>query len=97
MKCLGFPWASLPPDALIVNVGGGVGTAMMSLYKTFPHLRFAVQETAKMIEIGHQVRDPFFVICTCTDQPGQIWNEQFPNAITLGRVMLQGDYHHLIP
>ena len=60
-ECLGFPWASLSPDALIVDVGGGVGGAMMSLYKSFPHLRFAVQDTAKMIEIGHQVRDASLV------------------------------------
>ena len=40
-----------------------------------PHLRFAVQDTAKMIEIGHQVRDAFFVICTCAGQRGQIWNK----------------------
>ena len=67
MECLGFPWASLPPDALIVDVGGGVGGAMMSLYKAFPHLRFAVQDTAKVIEIGHQVQDASLVICSCTD------------------------------
>ena len=67
MKRLGFLWASLPPDALIVDVGGRVGGAMISLYKTFPHLRFAVQDMAKMIEIGHQVRDASLVICSCAD------------------------------
>ena len=85
------PLGVVTPDARIVDVGGGVGGAMMSLYKSFPHLRFAVQDTAKMVEIGHQVRDAFFVICPCTDQPGQIWNEQSQNVITSSRVMLQGD------
>ena len=56
-EMLGVPSSVVTPDALIVDVGGGVGGAMMSLYKCFPHLRFAVQDTAKMIEIGHQVRD----------------------------------------
>ena len=47
---------SLLPDALISDVGGGVGSMMMSLYNTFSHLHFAVQDTA-MIEISHQVWD----------------------------------------
>jgi O-methyltransferase domain len=52
----------LPPDALIVDVGGGVGGAMMSLFKAFPHLRFAVQDTTKMIEIGEQVRNASIIL-----------------------------------
>ena len=72
-EILRVPLGVVTPDALIVDVGGGVGGAMMSLYKTFPHLRFAVQDTPKMIKIGHEVRDPS-VICTCADQLGQIWN-----------------------
>ena len=89
MHFLGFPWASLVPGALIVDVGGGVGGAMMSLFKAFPHLRSAVQDTTKMVEIGDQVQCASF-ICTRTNQLEQIWNRQFPNAIASGQVMLQG-------
>ena len=88
-KYSGFPWASLVPGALIVDVGGGVGGAMMSLFKVFPHLRFAVQDTTKMVEIGYQVESSSS-ICTRTYQLEQVWNRQFPNAIASGQVMLQG-------
>ena len=66
-EMLRVPLGVVTPDALIIDVGGEVGSAMMSLYKTFPHLRFAVQDMAKMIEIGHQVRDASLVICSCAD------------------------------
>ena len=69
---------------------------MMSLFKAFPHLRFAVQDTTKMVEIGHQVQRASFIY-TRTDRLEQIWNREFPNAIASGQVILQGQLCSLIP
>ena len=52
-----IPLGIVTLDALIIDVSGRVGSVMLSLYKTLPYLCFTVQDTAKMIEIGHQVQD----------------------------------------
>ncbi|KAL6921176.1 hypothetical protein ACHAP8_010214 [Fusarium lateritium] len=40
----GFDWASLPENALIVDVGGSTGHASYALAAAYPHLRFEVQD-----------------------------------------------------
>jgi MinD-like ATPase involved in chromosome partitioning or flagellar assembly len=45
----GFDWKSLKEDALIVDVGGGIGSSTLQLIKAYPHLRYVVQDTAKVI------------------------------------------------
>ncbi|KAF7353515.1 S-adenosyl-L-methionine-dependent methyltransferase [Mycena sanguinolenta] len=39
-----FPWASLPEGAVIVDVGGGIGSAALLLGQKYPHLRVIVQD-----------------------------------------------------
>ena len=39
-----YPWASLPSDTTICDVGGGTGHVMLSLCKSFPALKIVVQD-----------------------------------------------------
>ncbi len=35
-------WKSLPPDSVVVDIGGSVGKVTYELYKVFPHLKYVV-------------------------------------------------------
>ena len=52
---VGFDWASLPHDSVVVDVGGGVGSTSMLLAGSFPHLKFVVQEREVVVELGQKV------------------------------------------
>ena len=47
---IGFDWASLKQEALVVDVGGGLGSATLHLMKEYPHLRYVVQDRPKVID-----------------------------------------------
>ncbi|RAL12387.1 O-methyltransferase tpcA [Aspergillus homomorphus CBS 101889] len=64
-----FPWASLG-EALVVDVGGGVGGFPLQLSKVYPKLQFIVQDRGPVIKQG---RD-------------KIWSRQNPDALRSGRV-----------
>jgi hypothetical protein len=51
----GFDWKSLPQDALVVDVGGGVGSSSLELLKYYPQLRFVIQDKPKVVEDGKKV------------------------------------------
>lgn len=53
--CAAFDWADLPEDALVVDVGGGIGTVSIELAKAFPKLKLLVQDRSKVIEDGKKV------------------------------------------
>ena len=46
------PWASLPPNGLVVDVGGSHGNCMVAIAKKYPSLRFIVQDLLSVIQ-GH--------------------------------------------
>ncbi|GJE93999.1 hypothetical protein PsYK624_101670 [Phanerochaete sordida] len=48
----GFPWHELPPRAVVVDVGGGIGSTSMLLANAFPHLRFVIQDRPPVVEMG---------------------------------------------
>ncbi|KAG7087939.1 hypothetical protein E1B28_011984 [Marasmius oreades] len=54
LDCLSraYNWDSLPENALVVDVGGGVGTISLELAKQFPKLKFIVQDLPSFIEKG---------------------------------------------
>ncbi|KAM6499069.1 S-adenosyl-L-methionine-dependent methyltransferase [Amanita muscaria] len=47
-----YDWKSLPNDALVVDVGGGVGNVSMVLAKEHPNLNIIIQDQAYVIENG---------------------------------------------
>ncbi|KAI0064272.1 O-methyltransferase [Artomyces pyxidatus] len=69
----GFDWAGLKNGSKVVDCGGGVGTQAMALFRSYPHLRFVIQDRPPVIE--HAV---------------QYWNDLIPDAVTAGKVELQG-------
>lgn len=46
----GFDWASLGQEQTVVDVGGGSGSASITLAKAYPNLRFVVQDQALPIK-----------------------------------------------
>jgi ubiquinone/menaquinone biosynthesis C-methylase UbiE len=52
-----YPWASLPENTVVCDVGGGNGHATIELLKVFPHLKVIVQDLPKVAEQGKEVCD----------------------------------------
>ncbi|KAJ7070243.1 O-methyltransferase [Mycena belliarum] len=50
----GFDWESLPKDALVLDVGGGVGSTSLEIARTNPHLKFMVQDKEAVIHEGKE-------------------------------------------
>ncbi|KDQ60868.1 hypothetical protein JAAARDRAFT_125414 [Jaapia argillacea MUCL 33604] len=48
----GFDWASLTPDDLVVDVGGGNGMPSMIVAQAFPQVRIVIQERPQVVEHG---------------------------------------------
>ncbi|EKM60006.1 uncharacterized protein PHACADRAFT_250851 [Phanerochaete carnosa HHB-10118-sp] len=53
----GFDWKNLKQDALVVDVGGGLGAQSMTLAQNYSHLRFVVQDREKIMEDAVQFWD----------------------------------------
>jgi hypothetical protein len=51
----GFGWKSLKEDALVVDVGGGIGFTSLQLKKVYPHLRYLIQDRPNVIADGIKV------------------------------------------
>jgi len=52
---MGFKWAELPPNAIVVDVGGGMGHLTMRLAKNVPNLKYIVQDRPSVIVQGRKV------------------------------------------
>ncbi|KAM6501378.1 S-adenosyl-L-methionine-dependent methyltransferase [Amanita muscaria] len=50
-----FDWRSLPKDALVVDVGGGVGMVPMAIAREHSHLKFVIQDRPTVVENGIQI------------------------------------------
>ncbi|KAF9264075.1 O-methyltransferase [Marasmius fiardii PR-910] len=70
----GFKWDSLPPNSVIVDVGGGQGHNMLTICEKFPDskLRFVVQDREGVME-----------------QARKFWELNAPDAIKNGDVTFQ--------
>lgn len=47
---LGFDWKALPKGAVVVDVGGGVGSQSLVLARAFDHLTLIVQDREPVIK-----------------------------------------------
>ncbi|KAF7288841.1 S-adenosyl-L-methionine-dependent methyltransferase [Mycena chlorophos] len=50
-----FPWSSLPANAKIVDVGGGVGTSCLSLARHFPQFKLVLQDLPQTVKHAREV------------------------------------------
>lgn len=50
-----FDWNTLPTDALVVDVGGGLGFSCKTILKAYPKLRCIVQDIPTVIDDGIKV------------------------------------------
>ncbi|KAJ6510967.1 O-methyltransferase [Mycena sanguinolenta] len=48
----GFKWSALPDKALIVDVGGGIGSISLEIAQANPHLRFLIQDKQAVLREG---------------------------------------------
>lgn len=55
-KCA-FPWDGLPKDAVVVDVGGGIGSVTFRIAAAHPHLRYIVQDREQTIAIAPKAWD----------------------------------------
>lgn len=52
---IAYDWNTLPQNALVVDVGGGIGSASLVLAKEFSNLRIAIQDRESVVESGVEV------------------------------------------
>jgi ubiquinone/menaquinone biosynthesis C-methylase UbiE len=52
----GFDWKGLKENAVVVDVGGGVGSQSMALARHFTHLRFVLEDRESVLNEAVTVR-----------------------------------------
>ncbi|KAI0827576.1 S-adenosyl-L-methionine-dependent methyltransferase [Trametes gibbosa] len=48
----GFPWAELPPDSVLIDVGGGIGSTSLTVAQVHPHIQVVVEDRPQVVEIA---------------------------------------------
>ena len=85
-----FDWKSLPGNSLVVDVGGGIGTASKALAQQFSDLRIVVQDLPLVVENGIKVG--YFIIHVLLLYLSVLknWKQEMPNELASGRVKFEG-------
>jgi len=52
--CEGFDWKGLGENALVVDVGGGIGAQSLDLARAFPNLKFIIQDREPICRVGEK-------------------------------------------
>ena len=52
----GYDWGTLEEGAVVVDVGGGVGTQGKKIAMAHPHLKIVVQDRAPVVKAAEEVR-----------------------------------------
>ncbi|KAK2762689.1 hypothetical protein FQN54_000863 [Arachnomyces sp. PD_36] len=52
-----FDWSKLPPNSIVVDIGGSQGHVSVHLARQFPHLKFIVQDMGQVVE-GAEAKIP---------------------------------------
>ncbi|KAI9063977.1 S-adenosyl-L-methionine-dependent methyltransferase [Trametes sanguinea] len=48
----GFPWAELPPEAVLVDVGGGIGSTSLAIAQAHPNIHIVVEDRPQVIDMA---------------------------------------------
>jgi O-methyltransferase domain len=88
-------WAAFKNDEVVVDVGGSVGSLTLLLTKTFPHLKYIVQDLDEVIPDGEKVISYSLALATDIWMLVQFWAAESPELIANGRVALQGVFFPL--
>jgi len=51
-----YAWKSLPQDALVVDVGGGVGSVSLTLAREHKNMKIVIQDKPAVVQAGIKVR-----------------------------------------
>ncbi|KAF7288814.1 S-adenosyl-L-methionine-dependent methyltransferase [Mycena chlorophos] len=55
-----FPWSTLPKNAKIVDVGGGIGTSCFGLARHFPEFKLVVQDLPQVVKQAGEIWEEKF-------------------------------------
>lgn len=58
-----YDWAGLPEDGIVLDVGGGIGNASLSIAQTNEKVKIVVQDVAPVAEAGKEVSYTFCSGC----------------------------------
>lgn len=88
---IAFDWQALPQDAVVVDVGGGVGFVSMALAKTHSHLKIVIQDRPPVVEEGKKVSLAILSFLNGSKLNRlKLWGEKFPEALEKGSVVFEG-------
>ena len=88
-RVTGFGWADFRDNALVVDVGGGIGSQTMTLAQHYPRLRFIVQDRHEVLKEAVAVCYFPWSMKPLADHEPKYWSARLPGAIEEGRVTLQ--------
>lgn len=70
---IAFPWDKLAPGSLLVDVGGGIGSASMLVAKAHPHIRIIVEDRLPVVDSAHTVCIDSIILQCCTLYANTSW------------------------
>ena len=52
---IGFDWTALPPDSVVIDVGGGVGAASLPIVRSCQNIKLVIQDTENFVHEAPKV------------------------------------------
>ncbi|KAI0628454.1 S-adenosyl-L-methionine-dependent methyltransferase [Trametes polyzona] len=56
----GFPWSELPQDSVLVDVGGGIGSASLTVAQAHAHVNVVVEDRPQVVEVARSSWGPAY-------------------------------------